>query len=494
MIGRKLAHYTVLERLGAGGMGEVYLARDEHLGRDVALKILPTELAADPKRVLRFHREAHLASQLSHANIATIHDSAEADGLHFIAMELVRGETLAERVRPGGLALDAILDIAVPLAEGLEEAHRSGVLHRDLKPANVMLDERGRVKILDFGLSRPLEESELTAGLTSSGKVMGTPHYMSPEQMRGDQVDARSDLFALGVVLYELATGVRPFEGESLAVVMNAVLESQPPPILAVNPHVGELFAHTVERLLGKDPGQRFQSAAGLAADLRSLKKPSTTVVAARRRLAPGYVLAGLGLLVLAIGGFYALRPDRSGTGEPRVAVVPAAEKLTLAIVPFSIPDDDETAAAMARTLVHSLPEVLGIPAIDLITARWLRGKAKHRGIESDSLDPVTATEIAREEGADVILIGALEHGLQGLDVQIELLDTVTGHYRTSQYIPAVTPSGVPGYVDEMGRTILDALGLSPAKEGEEISSLSDSPRALELWADTPKTTLQYPQ
>ena len=187
MIGQKLAHYTVLDRLGAGGMGEVYLARDEHLGREVALKILPEEFSADEKRVARFHREAKLASSLSHPNIATIHDSDEVDGVHFIAMELVRGKTLAEYVKPGGVSKKALLNVAIPLAEGLAEAHEAGVVHRDLKPGNVMVDTKGRVKILDFGLSRPLPESDLvTAGLTTTGTVMGTPHYMAPEQMRGD--------------------------------------------------------------------------------------------------------------------------------------------------------------------------------------------------------------------------------------------------------------------------------------------------------------------
>ena len=181
MIGKKLSHYTILGRLGAGGMGEVYHARDEKLGREVALKILPAEFTSDEKRVARFHREAKLASQLSHTNIATIYEAGEENGQHFISMELVKGETLSAKVKPGGLKLDEILDIAIPLAEGLEEAHEAGVVHRDLKPGNVMVDTKGRVKILDFGLSRPLPESDLvTAGLTTTGTVMGTPHMQVP--------------------------------------------------------------------------------------------------------------------------------------------------------------------------------------------------------------------------------------------------------------------------------------------------------------------------
>ena len=484
MIEKKISHYTILGRLGAGGMGEVYRARDEKLGREVALKLLPAEFTSDAKRIARFHREAKLASQLSHTNIATIYEAGESDGQYFIAMELVKGETLISRVKLGGLSLDRILDIAIPLAEGLEEAHRNGVVHRDLKPANVMLDERGRVKILDFGLSRPLPENDLvTAGLTSSGQVMGTPHYMSPEQMRGEEVDARTDLFSLGVILYELATGIRPFEGDSLAVVMNAVLEKQPSPILPVNPRLGELFAHTVERLLEKDPELRSQSAAGVAADLKSLKKPTTTIVPAKKRGMP-LALVALALAVVGVG-IYALRPEReeSTGGAEKSLADPASDKLTLAIVPFSFPDEDEEAATIAETLTYGLFEAVGIPDIDLITTTVLRYKAKHKSSDPDYLDPVTAMEIAREEGAQVIVVTALERRSEGLSLRMELLDAVTGHYRTSKHIPIVRRSNLPEHVDECAAAILDELGFASPKDVEAVATLSDNPGALEMWA-----------
>ncbi|HKB14704.1 MAG TPA: serine/threonine-protein kinase, partial [Planctomycetota bacterium] len=315
MIGRRLTHFTVLERLGAGAMGEVYRARDENLGREVALKVLHASFAADAERKERFLREAHLTSLLSHPNIATVYAADEVDGVLFFAMELVRGETLESRIRSGGLSREELLDLAIPIAEGLAEAHRSGVVHRDLKPANVMIDARGRVKILDFGLSRPTEGLDSASpGLTASGSVVGTPYYMSPEQMRGKKVDGRSDLFSLGVTLYQLATGERPFRGETLGEVMEAVFQADPPPADRSNPGAGADLASTITRLLVKDPEKRFQSADDLLVELRGLKISQTVVARpepapARPRPARGKVVAAAaGVLVLGLALVLLLR------------------------------------------------------------------------------------------------------------------------------------------------------------------------------------------
>ena len=476
MVGRKLAHYTVVEHIATGGMGAVYLARDEHLGREVALKVLPEDFASDPGRIARFHREARLASQLSHPNIATIYDSAEADGHHFIAMELVRGRTLAQSVRTGGLPPDQLLDIAVQLAEALQEAHGAGVVHRDLKPGNAMIDDRGRVKILDFGLARALDEGEATTlDLTSSGQVLGTPHYMSPEQVRGRMVDARSDLFSLGVILYELATGVRPFEGESVADVMNAVLARRPTPLIQANPRVGELFAHLVDRLLAKDPDERTQHASDLAAELRSLKGSSTTVVAphTKRHVGTPHLVAAaavIGLVALVIG---ILIPWKSSGASARPI---------LAIVPFSYPEGDDEAAAIARTLVYSLPQALASPELDLIPATYLGDRAKHRGIAPGALDTVTGTDVAREEGAEIVIVGRLVRGTGGLDLQCELLETATGRFRTGKLIRSVSADGVRGYIDDLATAILDALDIRGTETA--VASLSRSSVALRAFGD----------
>ncbi len=476
LVGHKLAHYTVVERIATGGMGAVYLARDEHLGREVALKVLPEDFASDPGRIARFHREARLASQLSHPNIATIYDSAEADGVHFIAMELVRGRTLAQSVRTGGLPPDQLLDIAVQLAEALEEAHGANIVHRDLKPGNAMIDDRGRVKILDFGLSRALDEGEATTlDLTVSGQVLGTPHYMSPEQVRGRKVDARSDLFSLGVILYELATGVRPFEGESVADVLNAVLASQPTPLIQANPRVGELFAHLVDRLLAKDPDERTQHASDLAAELRSLKGSSTTVVAphTKRRVRTPHLVAAaavIGLVAMVIGNLIPWKSSR------------ASARPILAIVPFSYPEGDDEAGAIARTLVYSLPQALASPELDLIPATYLGDRAKHRGIAPGALDTVTGTEVAREEGAEIVIVGRLVRGTGGLDLHCELLETATGRFRTGELIRSVSADGVRGYIDDLATVILDALDIRGTETA--VASLSQSSEALRAFGD----------
>src|SRR5579863_4382229 len=285
MIHQTISHYRITGQLGSGGMGIVYEAEDLNLGRKVALKFLPPQLSRDQNALDRFLLEARAASALNHPNICTIYAVEKGGDQSFIAMELLEGETLDRQLTVGAAPLDRLLEWSIQLADALDAAHTRGIIHRDIKPGNVFLTKRGPVKVLDFGLaklSRPemametigaTQDSPHPANLTSPGATVGTIAYMSPEQARGEELDTRTDLFSLGTVIYQMATGRLPFTGATSAVVFHAILELDPVPALQLNPALPPKLQEIVEKLLEKDRDLRYQSAADLRGDLKRLKR-----------------------------------------------------------------------------------------------------------------------------------------------------------------------------------------------------------------------------
>ncbi len=422
MIGRELSHYRITAKLGSGGMGEVFRAEDTKLGRAVALKVLPEEMASDEDRLSRFRREAKIVAGLNHPNIVTLYSVDRADGLDFLTMELVEGTTLGDLMPRDGFPLERIFELAIPIIDAVVCAHVKGVVHRDLKPGNVMVtDEDGRVKVLDFGLATPVgstDDGELSGVVTLSiareGLVVGTPLYMSPEQARGQEVDQRSDIFAFGVMLYEMATGERPFRGANSVELLSSVLRDDPPPATDVRSDLPPHLARVIRRCLEKDPDDRYQTARDVLNELRVLKLEVTSgfdrapisELGARRASGRGsgirkpvlaaaaVVIASAATLSVMLGLPGGERPPASGSGRQVVAVLPFEN--------LGSEDDEYFADGVTDEITSRLAVIQGLAVISRTSARLYKGTQK------------PAREIGNELGADFILEGTIRWDRSG--------------------------------------------------------------------------------
>ena len=449
-IGQTISHYKVIRTLGSGGMGVVYEAEDTRLGRRVAVKFLPEAMAQDSQLIERFQREARAASALNHPNICTIHAIEQHEGQHFIVMELLEGQTLGQMMTRQPFAMEKLLPMAIQIADALESAHAKGIVHRDIKPANLFVSDRGQVKVLDFGLAK-IEPAEILpsgttpskmdtmvgGGLTSPGAAMGTVSYMSPEQARGQLVDARTDLFSLGTVLYQMASGKMPFQGDTSAVIFDAILNREPLPLTEVNPAAPAEFGRILSKLLEKDRTLRCQSATELKTDLNRLKRD---LESGNKRAAD-------------------LSESKSGTTK----LSPSMK--SVAVLYFEnlsgVREDEYLRDGITEDIITELSKIRGINTYSRPTVLAFRDKQ------------VTPGQIGQQLKAAYVLTGSLRRAGNRLRITTQLVDTNTDFPLWSERYDREMKD-VFEVQDEIARKIAEALRvtLSP----QELEALAIKP------------------
>ena len=465
LVGRTLAHYRINTAIGAGGMGEVYRATDMKLGRDVALKILPPDVASDPERLARFQREARAVAALNHPNVVTLYSVEESDSVHFLTMELIEGQPLDRLIPADGLPVERIVEIAGALAEALAAAHEKGIIHRDLKPANVMLTTEGRVKVLDFGLAKDVGAetsdgaTQTSAGLTQAGIVMGTPAYMSPEQVSGRALDHGTDIFSLGVILHEMATGRRPFEGTSSAELVSSILRDRPPLVTDVRADLPDDLARVISRCLEKDTRHRVQTARDVSNEFRYMTRTAS-------HSAPTPT------------------SGRNATPAPDSGTARAGEGFWVAVLPFRGASDADL-EALADGLTEDV--TTGFSRFPYLQVIAQNSAMAYKGRAAD------IRTVGRELGARYVIEGSIRKRGRAIRVSAQLMDAVSGTQLWAEaYDREISDAGTfqvqDDLTDHIVTTVADGYGVlvrsmaAPTRD-RKVEELSASELVLRYYA-----------
>src|SRR5213083_2091762 len=458
LIGRTIGHYKISERIGTGGMGEVYLATDMTAGRKAALKLLPMRFTGDAERLKRFQQEAHAVVGLNHPNILTVYEIGEDHSTHYIASELIEGETLRQRLMRGPMQVGEAVDIAIQVASALAAAHEAGIVHRDIKPENIMLRPDGYVKVLDFGIAKlaeqevPVTMAEKEALLlveTNLGSILGTVRYMSPEQAYGAPVDKGTDIWSLGVVLYEMLTGHAPFSGETPGEAMSSILEMEPPPLTSYVAHAPAEPQQIISRTLRKDRKERYQSAHELLEALKDLRHKLEFKAELKRSTAAPKLAAFIVLVAIVVGAFFAFRMSRQ-----RAVPLPPFPEKSIAVLPFldlsQAKDQEYFCDGMSEEILDALAKVDGLRVVARTSSFSFKGKNPDVSDLGKKLNVENVVEgSVRREGNRVRISAQLINARNGLR-----LWSVT-YERELQ--------GMFALQDEITRAIVDALKIKLA-------------------------------